>query len=61
MLEGGYHTEHLPKNVQNFVNGINGDKLCYEERQTDSMTQTIDEFEHRMDDLRNNLCEYWKL
>ena len=60
-LEGGYNVEILHKCVTNFLNGINGEKMTYEERGTDSRIMTIDEFEHRMDALDRNLKPYWNI
>ncbi len=60
-LEGGYNVEYFPKLVQNFVDGVNGDAIKYEERATDSMIQVMDEFEGRAAALEKNLLEIWDL
>jgi len=61
VLEGGYNVDVLPKCVRNFINGINGESAAFEDRPTDSLIQVIDEFDHRMADLRHSLELYWKI
>jgi acetoin utilization deacetylase AcuC-like enzyme len=60
-LEGGYNIVVFPKCVNNFIDGINGKKIKYSERATDSRIIAIDEFEGRINQLEKNLKEYWKI
>ncbi len=60
-LEGGYNTEELPRCLNNFLAGINNEKIVYDERATDSDIHIIDEFELRMSNLLRNLSPYWKI
>jgi acetoin utilization deacetylase AcuC-like enzyme len=60
-LEGGYNVEVFPKCLYNFLDGINGDELRYTERATDSMIQTVDEFEGRMALTEQKLRKHWNI
>jgi acetoin utilization deacetylase AcuC-like enzyme len=60
-LEGGYNVEYFPKLLYNFIDGINGADMKYEERSTDSMIQVMDEFEGRAAVLEQNLLKIWKV
>ncbi len=60
-LEGGYNVEVFPKCLFNFLDGINGNDMKYSERSTDSMIQTVDEFEGRMALTEQKLRKFWKL
>lgn len=60
-LEGGYNIEMLPKCLYSFLDGYNRKEARYEEMETDSMIQTIEEFEARMYTIRSNLSQFWKL
>lgn len=60
-LEGGYNTEELPRCLNNFLAGINHEKILFDERATDSDLHIIDEFELRMSNLLRNLSPYWKI
>jgi len=60
-LEGGYNVEVLPKCVNNFIAGVNGEKLPYKERATDSRIIVINEYEARRIELEKNLREFWKI
>lgn len=59
-LEGGYNIEMFPKCLYNFLDGINHDKMKFEERATDSMIQTYYEYEGRKALLEQNLRKIWK-
>ena len=60
VLEGGYNIEYFPRCLCNFRDGVNGDKMSFQEDLTESNIQVIDEFKSRMDGLRKNLSKYWK-
>jgi acetoin utilization deacetylase AcuC-like enzyme len=60
-LEGGYNIISLPKCLHNFIDGINKEPMRFKERSTDSMIQTINEFDFRANTLEKNLKKYWKL
>lgn len=60
-LEGGYNIDYLPRCINNFINGCNGDKIDFEEDLTDSTIQVADEFEMRMSGLIKNLSQFWKV
>jgi len=59
-LEGGYNIELFPKCLYNFLDGINGNQIRFEERNTDSMIQTYYEYEGRKALALQNLRKYWK-
>ncbi|MEA2015492.1 MAG: histone deacetylase [Actinomycetota bacterium] len=60
-LEGGYNIEMFPKCLKNFIAGVNGEKLPYGERATDSRIIAINEFEVRRIELEKNLRQFWKI
>ena len=60
-LEGGYNIDYLPRCINNFINGFNGDKIDLKEALTDSTIQVADEFEMRMSGLMKNLSPFWKI
>ena len=60
VLEGGYNIEYFPRCLCNFRDGVNGDKMSFQEDLTESNIQVIDEFKSRMDGHRKNLSKYWK-
>jgi acetoin utilization deacetylase AcuC-like enzyme len=59
-LEGGYNIEALPKCVYNFLAGINGEKMPYEEKEIASSRSVWEEYEIRLHTLIRNLQPYWK-
>jgi len=59
-LEGGYNIEVFPKCLYNFLDGINGDDIKFEERNTDSMIQTFYEYEGRKTMTVQKLRKFWK-
>ena len=60
-LEGGYNIEMFPRCLKNFIRGINGERIFYEETATDSTIQVVNEFQLRLGALEKNLAPYWKL
>lgn len=60
-LEGGYNIEFFPRCVNNFLHGVNGQKIYYKEPQTDSAIQVFDAFELMMGNLKKKLSSYWEL
>jgi acetoin utilization deacetylase AcuC-like enzyme len=60
-LEGGYNVEYFPKLLHNFIDGVNGAEMKYEEQSTESTKQVINEFEARAAALEKNLLEVWKV
>jgi acetoin utilization deacetylase AcuC-like enzyme len=60
-LEGGYNVEVLHKCINNFIAGINGEPIPYEERTTDSRIIAINEYEARRIELEKNLRKFWKI
>jgi acetoin utilization deacetylase AcuC-like enzyme len=59
-LEGGYNVEVLPRCIYNFLDGINGDKMKFSEKETSSTIQTYYEYEGRKSFLQYHLSKYWK-
>ncbi len=60
-LEGGYNLDYLPRCVKNFVNGVNNEKIYFDEPLTDSIARSADEFDRRMAGLTKNLSKFWKI
>jgi len=60
-LEGGYNIDLLPRFVKNFINGINGDPIDFDEPATDSTIQVADEFHRRTSALMRKLTSFWKV
>ena len=58
-LEGGYNVEELPKCVHNFVAGINGEDMPYQEKETTSSRRIWEAYEHRLHSVLGNLKPYW--
>jgi len=61
VLEGGYNLDYLPRCLYNFVNGVNDDNIFFEEEPTDSPIQVVDEFNVRINKLKKNLSQFWKV
>jgi acetoin utilization deacetylase AcuC-like enzyme len=61
VLEGGYNTDYLPKCAFNFLAGINGDKIFYEDERTRSAPAVIKEYERRIAQLVGCLMPYWQV
>lgn len=60
-LEGGYNVEELPKCINNFVDGMNGNPKKHTESHTDSDIKVWNEYELRIDKLLINMKNYWKI
>ncbi len=60
-LEGGYNVEVMPRCLENFMAGINGEPVPHKERSTDSRIIAIDEYEGRRIQLEKNLRKFWKI
>lgn len=61
VLEGGYNLSYLPKCLNNFVAGINGEAATFNEKSTVSDSRVISEFRKRMNMLAENLKPYWDI
>ncbi len=59
-LEGGYNVELLPKCIESFVAGINGEANPNPTNETTSRRNEWEEFELRHHSLLANLRPYWK-
>lgn len=59
VLEGGYNVEELPKCVHNFVAGINGDKMPFEEKPTVSGMRVWESYDLNLHTVISNLSDYW--
>ncbi len=60
VLEGGYLVEYLEKGVYNFLAGINGDDMPYEENVTTSNQQIWQQYEMDLHAGMSCLSPYWK-
>jgi len=60
-LEGGYNVEVFPKCLFNFIDGVNGKEMRFQEQATDSRMVAHQEFEDRAYRLRKNLSKFWKV
>ncbi len=61
VLEGGYEVEALHQCIQNFTDGMNGGKISFDERATDSEIMVWNEYEIRHDHLLKALKKYWNI
>ncbi|MDP7115422.1 MAG: histone deacetylase [Candidatus Woesearchaeota archaeon] len=59
-LEGGYDIDFLPQCVHNFTDGINNKPMKYKETPTKSSEEVKQELNKRLNNLQNNLKEFWK-
>lgn len=59
-LEGGYNVEELPRCVNNFLAGVNGEEQPFPEKPTTSSRPIWEEYENRLHALINYLQPYWK-
>lgn len=59
-LEGGYNLDFLHKNILDFVNGINKKPQKFREQSTTSDIDIQNDFNVRMQILKENLKDYWK-
>ncbi len=58
-LEGGYNVEELPKCVDNFLAGINGESMPFAEAETTSQRKVWEEYELRLHTVFSKLRPYW--
>ncbi|MFH1994824.1 MAG: histone deacetylase [Nitrospinota bacterium] len=62
VLEGGYNTDFLSKGVYNFIDGINGEKMRFREKETESKISIIEQYHHyTAQHLKELLSPYWSL
>lgn len=59
-LEGGYNPEELPLCVSNFVAGINGDPMPYEEVRTSSGLRVWETYEMHLHIVAGAMSRHWK-
>jgi acetoin utilization deacetylase AcuC-like enzyme len=60
-LEGGYNTQYLPAAVYNFLDGINGKEMRFEERETESDFKIWDTFDINLNSGLSRLSKYWNI
>lgn len=60
-LEGGYNAVTLANGVNNFVAGVNGRPMPYEEAPTTSSPRTWDRYQKHLNTATQLLSKYWKL
>lgn len=58
-LEGGYDIRFLPRCLHNFVNGINGEKMFFEEQPTQSDDYIVEECGRRVETLLNKIKPFF--
>jgi acetoin utilization deacetylase AcuC-like enzyme len=61
VLEGGYNLHYLPKCFENFIAGIHGHPVPFPEPETRSPKNVINEYNHRMTELKRYLTPFWEL
>jgi len=61
VLEGGYNLQYLPRCFNNFLAGIQGMTIPFEEPATHSTEAVISEFDRRMHELKKHLNPFWEL
>jgi len=59
-LEGGYNLEVLKDCINNFLNGINGDKIYKKDNPTKSTDNVKKEFNKRIKLIERNINKFWK-
>lgn len=59
-LEGGYSIEELPKCLNNFVDGFNGNPMRYIEDKTESDIKVWNEYEIWLNQLLGLMKKYWE-
>jgi acetoin utilization deacetylase AcuC-like enzyme len=59
-LEGGYDVGSLKGCVNNFLNGINGEKIYKKDKPTVSGFEVKKEYKERMKLIEKNINKYWK-
>ena len=60
VLEGGYNAEELPKCVGNFIAGVNGETMPFEETGTSSGLRIWETYEMHLHSAAGMLSKYWK-
>jgi acetoin utilization deacetylase AcuC-like enzyme len=60
VLEGGYNAEELPHCVRNFIAGVNGTAMPYEETGTTSGLRIWETYEMHLHGAAGLLSKYWK-
>lgn len=60
VLEGGYNTACLPRCVYSFIDGVNGNKMRFEEVTTQSAEPVKSEYKRRMEMLTGLIEPYWR-
>ena len=60
-LEGGYNTQYLPAAVYNFMDGVNGQALRFEERETESDFRVWQTFDIHLNSGLSSLSKYWNI
>jgi acetoin utilization deacetylase AcuC-like enzyme len=60
-LEGGYNVEELPKCIESFLAGMNGEAPPHTEKASESNIKVWQEYEIRLDHLLSKLKPYWKI
>jgi len=60
-LEGGYNTQYLPAAVYNFLDGINGKPLRFEEHETESDFKAWQTFDIHLNSGLSLLSKYWNI
>lgn len=59
-LEGGYNIEELPKCALNFLAGVNGEPMPFEEAPTTTGLRTWETYEMFLHMTAGQLAKYWK-
>ncbi|MCB0688424.1 MAG: histone deacetylase [Saprospiraceae bacterium] len=60
VLEGGYNTDMLPHCINNFLAGINGLEIAFDEGHTSSSRQMWEQYDFNVHLGISNLNPYWK-
>lgn len=60
-LEGGYNVEELPRCINNFINGFNGDAKKYKEKTTETNIKVWNDYEMNIDGLLMNMKPFWNI
>ena len=60
-LEGGYNLDFIHKNIIDFQNGINNKPQKFKEQSTISDNDVKNDFDIRMNLLKEKLMPYWKM
>jgi acetoin utilization deacetylase AcuC-like enzyme len=60
VLEGGYNAEELPRCVDNFIAGVNGEPMPHAEASTTSGLRIWETYEMQLHTVAGLLSKYWK-